>query len=615
MQMASERRYGRMQEHVESKISCKSVNGGETNLSRLEFFIGIADEIDNTKDCREICVIVDTVLSSFYQGINDQTWTSIITPGTKVIIRGEYYTKKPFSEGDKLKIIGTVEKHKENGISTYVINDVATLGRIDETEAKELIINDMVSVAKRMRPKEYGDCSLDFRSGNLFLSLDRIIKEEEYKQFLSDYTPMKITEELNSRIVGQSDLTMGVANFLYYHALRQIKPELPPRSMIIAGPSGSGKTEVWRVAKTLFGKLFNISIINGSIITQEGWRGDDKLSSHIDKEIASGGILVVDEFDKLAEPDVSSTGVNVAAKIQTEFLKLLEGEYVKVETDKSAQSRSNSSKTTETKLETKGMGIVLVGAFESIREKRQSKVGFGVQNEVDGPGFKNMTDEEYIEFGVLPELVGRLAIKVTTNQLGDNDYIQIINNPHSRVSVISNTLKEFGADVDNVVNENELREMIRRSKSNKTGVRWILSQVENKLLENLWVNGVGDLNKATSKTSEEKLNSIRYTKENIVDGINAKLDLIYGNDPNRKHFCEMCKIMMNDYPVEIEQNILEWINGIPLTEIDVHGMSVKRVMAAFELTDDCFPLVVRNFKRYKSRGFKGGTHICCFGLI
>lgn len=59
-------------------------------------------------------------------------------------------------------------------------------------------------------------------------------------------------QELNKRIFGQPELTKAVADFLYYHALRQLHPELPQRPLLISGPSGSGKTEVWRVASRLY---------------------------------------------------------------------------------------------------------------------------------------------------------------------------------------------------------------------------------------------------------------------------------------------------------------------------------------------------------------------------
>lgn len=144
------------------------------------------------------------------------------------------------------------------------------------------------------------------------------------------------------------------------------------------------------------------------------------------------------------------------------------------------------------------MGIVLVGAFEDIKTKRQSKVGFGTHIQVASEATNNITDEEYIEFGVLPELIGRVAMKVTTNQLKDDEYIQIIYNPYSRVSMIINIFKEYGVDLGNMVSEDEMRELIARSKSNRTGVRWVSSQIESKMLSAIRENGL-DVAQTTTK--------------------------------------------------------------------------------------------------------------------
>ena len=107
---------------------------------------------------------------------------------------------------------------------------------------------------------------------------------------------------------------------------------------------------------------------------------------------------------------------------------------------------------------------------------------------------------------------------------------------------------------------------------------------------------------------------MKYTKENIVEGIDARLNELHRNQPGSEHFCQACKIMMQDYPIEIEQNVLEWVNGLPISELDFHGTSIKRVMESRKLTDDFFPIVIKNFKNYKKNEFKGGTYICYLGL-
>lgn len=149
----------------------------------------------------------------------------------------------------------------------------------------------------------------------------------QFTEFLESKSPAQIERELNGEIIGQPGLTKAVADFLYYHALRQIHPELPQRPMLISGPSGSGKTEVWRAARQLYGSTFLIKVIDGSCISCEGWTGNYKIDTFMDASMVNGGILVVDEFDKLTKPRHAASGDNVSLDIQAEFLKLIEGEY------------------------------------------------------------------------------------------------------------------------------------------------------------------------------------------------------------------------------------------------------------------------------------------------
>lgn len=258
--------------------------------------------------------------------------------------------------------------------------------------------------------------------------------------------------------------------------------------MLISGPSGSGKTEVWRVIKRLYGDLFPIKIINGARITEEGWKGDMKLIDQIDERLINGGILIVDEFDKLAGPRHNAIGENVAAALQSEFLKLLEGE--ENITSKSHKNKSVTMAEATNDKTTKQLGLVLVGAFESMRNE-DVKIAIGFGNQMPSPQSQVRTDSDYIDFGLLPELVGRIATKCETKTLSDGDYIRIIKSPHSRVSNLLLVLNIYNKDFNSIIHDDELQEMIAISKANKTGVRWVASMVENKILSKLHKTGIG----------------------------------------------------------------------------------------------------------------------------
>ena len=129
---------------------------------------------------------------------------------------------------------------------------------------------------------------------------------------------------------------------------------------------------------------------------------------------------------------------------------------------------------------------------------------------------KNITDEECIAFGMIPELVGRISTKITTNQLTDAEYMEIIRNSHSRVSVIVDTFKDLGVDLQNLISDEEILELIKLSKSNKTGVRWALSQIEGKMLESIRETGV-DMTKYTTKNAPIPVDEWLNKHQNDID--------------------------------------------------------------------------------------------------
>ena len=90
----------------------------------------------------------------------------------------------------------------------------------------------------------------------------------------------------------------------------------------------------------------------------------------------------------------------------------------------------------------------------------------------------------------LPELIGRVAVKCATKPLDDEAYWDIIRGPHSRVAAIEQVLKQYGTQVTDVISHEELRQMVATSKSNRTGVRWVSAQVENRLLEAIHEHGL-----------------------------------------------------------------------------------------------------------------------------
>ena len=92
---------------------------------------------------------------------------------------------------------------------------------------------------------------------------------------------------------------------------------------------------------------------------------------------------------------------------------------------------------------------------------------------------------------------------------------------------------------------------------------------------------------------------MQYTQENIKQGICAKIDKLYDDNTDR----EFWKQKLLEYPKEIEQNILEWINDHPITDVDCHGESILDKMNAWKMDISYFPMVVRGFIQFSKTQF------------
>ena len=103
---------------------------------------------------------------------------------------------------------------------------------------------------------------------------------------------------------------------------------------------------------------------------------------------------------------------------------------------------------------------------------------------------------------------------------------------------------------------------------------------------------------------------MKYTRENIIEGIKAKLDEMFGENSTTEPMSVMFKNVLPQYPIEIEQNVLEWINNEPITEVDCHGISIKHIMDRKNLSEFHMPQLIKNFIDFKNNGFVGD--IVCY---
>jgi ATP-dependent Clp protease ATP-binding subunit ClpX len=317
------------------------------------------------------------------------------------------------------------------------------------------------------------------------LSSELILKKpKEIKAFLDQY------------IIGQDQTkkSMSVAVYNHYKRLLQTKDEndveIEKSNIILVGETGTGKT---LVAKTI-AKMLNVpfAIVDATVLTQAGYVGEDVESilsrllqaSDYDVAKAERGIVFIDEIDKIARKgdnpsitrDVSGEGVQQA------LLKLLEGAQVNV-------APKGGRKHPEQKfieIDTKNILFIAGGAFSGIQRTISKRlnmqaVGFSASIEEDKIDEDNLL--QYIipadlkEFGLIPEIIGRLPVLSYMNPLDATTLRSILTEPKN--SIIKQYTKLFGMDdVEFSIDDEALDYIVEKAVEYKLGARGLRSLCE-----------------------------------------------------------------------------------------------------------------------------------------
>ncbi len=233
--------------------------------------------------------------------------------------------------------------------------------------------------------------------------------------------PHTLYENITKRVIGQDEaafqLSTTICNNIKYGHYENMKDNI-----LIYGPSGCGKTELIRtLAKELDVPLV---IEDMTSYTASGYVGDsvkkilkrlvNSCNGNVSK--AEKGIIVLDEIDKLASTDSRST-VN-KTDVQEELLKIIEGG----DFDLSENDKNNR----EIIINTSNITFILCGAFTGFLEKSQKRqIGFGAESKKEEQ-VKVMSNEDLIKYGLMPELVGRIAIKIPIQKLKTEELSELL---------------------------------------------------------------------------------------------------------------------------------------------------------------------------------------------